>query len=201
MPPPIPSDGLLTRGRLVEIAWPRPSEFDDITILRNAPCVRRWFLDDRTIDLDTNRNWLAHGMNRPTEALLSIRLVTNSLFLGFCGWSDWNPTSGSIVYGRFALDIEKLSFLKCHFPPDYIGVALDVGLTMRDFAFRKLAVNRIITSYIVGNRFAARINSKVGLIIVDQLKEQRPSGEVVETVHLQLTRSEWSRQSSQAMPN
>jgi RimJ/RimL family protein N-acetyltransferase len=64
---------------------------------------------------------------------------------------------------------------------------------MRDFSFRQLGVKRIVTSYIAGNRFAARLNRGMGLVIGAQNEYVRRSGERIQVVHLELTHERWEQ--------
>jgi hypothetical protein len=69
----IPTEGVVAKGSGVVLGWPQPGEYDLITELRNRSSIRRYFLDARPLDLEANREWLASGMRRNVEGLLSIR--------------------------------------------------------------------------------------------------------------------------------
>ena len=189
----IPTTGVLVRGQLVVIGWPEPHEFDAITALRNAGSVRRWFVDDKPLDPQRNREWLLTGMKRPTEALLSIRLAATGVLLGVCGWSDWIPAEGVVTLGRFAMSIEKLRAMRLELPIGYKSIAYECEIIMRDFAFRELRVEKIVTSYMVGNRHAARVNHEMGLSVIGQSDYTRPDGSRLKLVNLELSRTQWER--------
>ena len=187
----IPTCGEVTRGQRVLMGWPEPCEFDAITSLRNAKRVRKWFIDDAVLDLERNRNWLARGMNRPWEALLSIRLSTSGVFLGFGGWSGWNPELGVVTIGRLAIAHDRIVVLRRSFPAGYCGVALDAAIATRDFAFREMQVQKILTSYIAENRHAERINRNLGRVPFGRSEIGRPDCRRLQMVDLELTRKRW----------
>jgi hypothetical protein len=83
----IPETGILCEGRCIRVGWPEESELDAITALRNRPEISRQFFDSRPLDPVRNRQWLQHGINRPYEAVLSIRMKCDDALVGSIGWS------------------------------------------------------------------------------------------------------------------
>src|SRR5256885_17038440 len=96
----IPLSGLLCEGLCVEVGWPEAAEPDAITTLRNRAAMRRQFLDSRPIDPVRNRAWLLHGMDRPYEAMLAIRMKLDRGLVGAIGWSHGNPDRRTLEIWR-----------------------------------------------------------------------------------------------------
>lgn len=188
---PIPTSGTLCESGLLSLGWPEEHEFDLITRLRNRGYVRKWFLNDRVIDVETNRRWLAEGMNRPKEALLSVRLKGGGNFLGTVGWSDWDLEQAGAWFGRVAVDPSRPKEVAGRFPQDYAGVALDATMTLRDFAFTRMRLEQLFTYFFVGNAFAERLNSRVGMQETGRSTRTRADGTAVETVEPRMTRERW----------
>lgn len=188
---PIETSGTLCESELLSLGWPEEHEFEAITELRNKSYVRKWFLNDRVIELDANRSWLAHGMNRPKEALLSVRLRQGGSFLGTVGWSDWDLEQAEAWFGRIAVDLSRLRKAAGHFPQSYEGVALDATITLRDFAFARMGLKHLFTYFIEGNVYAARLNSHVGMQEARRATRTRGDGTAVETVELRMSRERW----------
>jgi len=192
-PLPIPTEGTLTIGRRILLAWPKPEEFDCITELRNRPQVRRFFLDPRPIDAAVNREWLATGMRRGEEGLLSIRWVRSDAFLGTIGWTDWDRCLKTACFGRLMVDHHALRRLYKKVDPSYPGVALDAAMSLRDYAFDEMALKGMTTWYFEGNTLAARVNAAIGMVPLGLRSRLRPDGSSIRTVELRLTRRQWSR--------
>jgi RimJ/RimL family protein N-acetyltransferase len=190
---PIKTSGVLCESELLSIGWPEEHEFDLITDLRNKSYVRKWFLNDRVIDPQSNRRWLAHGMARPQEALLSVRLKRDGCFLGTVGWSDWDLEQAEAWFGRIAVDLSRLRKVAGPFPQRYEGVALDATIRLRDFAFARMGLKHLFTYFIAGNVFAERLNRRVGMQEVQRATRTRGDGTAVETVELRMTRERWER--------
>jgi RimJ/RimL family protein N-acetyltransferase len=183
---------LLQRGTIV-LGWPLESEFDTITELRNANSVRRWFVDDRPLDAERNRRWLASEMDRPREALLSIRRADDGLFLGMLGWTDWHRERRTAVFGRLAIDCRRTAPLLTNHVSSIRGIALQATLALRDYAFEVMGLVRLSTAYMADNILAARVNRAVGLIEKRRYHARRPDGRIVEMVELALVRRRWQR--------
>jgi RimJ/RimL family protein N-acetyltransferase len=188
---PIETSGILCESELLSLGWPEEHEFELITELRNKSYVRKWFLNDRVIELDANRRWLAYGMDRPKEALLSVRLRRGGSFLGTVGWSDWDLEQAEAWFGRIAVDPGRLREAADHFPRHYEGVALDATVTLRDFAFSRMGLKHLFTYFIAGNVYAARLNRRVGMQEVRRATRTRGDGTAVETVELRMSRERW----------
>ena len=189
--PAIPLEGTICKGLLIDLAWPDRSEYDLITNLRNQCDIRKWFIDDRPLDLATNHVWLAQGIQRPRESLLSIRLTKGNMFLGIIGWSNWDFVNGTAQFGRLAVDLQRVKSLKDCLPPDYPGIAVDACQTLRDFAMNTMHLKEIRTSYIASNRLARRINHRIGLRPIGSSTVQRHDGAHIPVIELILTRKEW----------
>lgn len=187
----VPISGVLcSRGEL-ELGWPVETEFDAITALRNSESVRQWFLDNRPLEQASNRLWLANGMRRPAEALLSIRRACDGLFLGTIGWSQWSPECSTADFGRLALDRVALARVTSSARRTLRSIALGATIALRDFAFETMQLERATTSYIKGNVLAARVNERVGMLVNRRILRKRPDGQEVEMVELALERQRW----------
>ena len=187
----IVTSGIVGEGELIALGWPEPNEFDRITTLRNTSDVRRWFLDDRPLDPVRNREWLASGMRRPFEGLLSVRWRADHTFLGTIGWSDWNPTTRAVWVGRLVVDIEALRRNRGVFPRDYKGVASDAGDTLADFVFNVMGVDVVMTYVFAQNKLARHVNRYCGLKETGRGRRTRPDGSVVETIEMKATRADY----------
>ena len=190
---PVKTEGVLCESRTLSIGWPEPHEFDMITALRNKPEVRQCFLSDGKLNLDANRVWLETGMDRPKEALLSIRLKIDDSFLGTIGWTDWDPRQATASFGRLALDTVGLRKASCQLPHGYRGVALDAVSTLRDFAFRSMRLERLVTYFFAGNITAERVNRRVGMLYTSRGTRFRADNTPVETVEMFMDRRAWLR--------
>ena len=190
-PSPIPLAGPLYRARCVEVGWPEPDEFDRITELRNREAVRSRFLDPRPLDLVANRAWLAHGMKRPREAVLSIRLLANGAFVGTVGWSGFDAEAGTFELGRTMVDARALLPCRDLLPDDYLGVGADATLALRDFGFERLSLRRMSCVAIGDNALSRRMLALAGAREVDTVTATRADGTEVALVRYEMTRDEW----------
>lgn len=188
---PINTKGTLCNGIMVTIGWPEEDEYDLITNLRNKDSVKGWFLDSRPLDIFKNRNWIESGMLRPKEALLSIRFKTNNIFLGTIGWIDWDLKSATACFGRLMVDLQAVRKIKDKFPENYIGVAVDAGTAIRDFAMSSMKLNAIKTFLFTTNSKSKLVNEAIGLKEVGRIFRSKPDGTKVETIEMRLTRNEW----------
>lgn len=191
--PQIPTTGLLCTGDQIELHWPEAQELDAITLLRNRPAIRKWFTDPRPRDLDANRHWLQSGMQRPQEALLSIRWRQDQRFLGAVGWTDWQPAAGTAMFGRVMIVIEALQACQAQTGAEYVGVTLDAALSLRNFAFEQMQLNCGFTYCLAGNALALRLNRQIGMQETGHHQRQRPDGSLIDTVEMQMTRLDWLR--------
>ncbi len=187
--PPLPLQGALCRRGSIVLGWPTPDEFGLITALRNRPAVRRWFLDDRPLDPQRNEAWLSGGMDRPREALLSIRW--EGAFVGTAGWADWDPQLRRGSFGRLALDRTRLSAMASKATAPRNGIAVEATLALRDYGFSAMALDRADTWYVAGNAFAARVNRIVGMVEQRRVVRTRPGGAEVGVIELSLDRARW----------
>jgi RimJ/RimL family protein N-acetyltransferase len=187
----IPLRGPLFEGHCVRVGWPEPDEIDSLTTLRNRPQVRVKFLDPRPLDPQCNREWIEHGMRRPYEALLAIRLKRGGALVGAIGWSRGDPGEGSFELGRVMIDAAVLRRYRRNFPPSYAGVATDAGTALRDFGFRTLGLTVMRSVFIDDNRLSRRALLLGGGCIVGGWRMQRADGTEVAVTRAELRREEW----------
>ena len=189
----IPLEGPLTEGECVRLGWPEEAELDAITALRNRPDVRRQFLDQRMLDVERNREWLRHGMKRPYEALLSIRMKVDGAFVGAIGWNKGDPVTRSIELGRVMVDVRTLLRYKDVLPPRYPGVAVDAGTALRNFAFSAMGLRVLRMVVIESNRLSQRAAVVGGARIVGHRSERQADGSEIRLVELECSRDDWLR--------
>ena len=187
----IPLSGPLFEGRCVSVGWPEAHEIDALTALRNRPQIRNKFLDPRPLDPDRNREWIRRGMQRPFEALLSIRLKPSGVLAGSIGWSRGDPDEGSFELGRVMVDTPVVQRYRAVLPDDYVGVAADAGTALRDFGFRELGLSVIRSVLIDDNRLSRRAVLLGGGRIVGAERVRRGDGTEVAVINLELRRAEW----------
>jgi RimJ/RimL family protein N-acetyltransferase len=192
----IPERGVLCEGRCVRLGWPEGSDFDAITALRNRPEVSRQFLDSRLLDRVRNRQWLQHGMNRPYEAVLAIRMKSDDAFVGSIGWSKADPAAGSLELGRVMVDADKAIAYRSLLPRDYSGVAVDAGTAVRDFLFTALPLQLLRMTVIAGNSLSLRAATTGGGRVVASGTARRADGVEVEVAYLECSREDYVRLSS-----
>jgi RimJ/RimL family protein N-acetyltransferase len=184
------SGSIARRGNL-ELAWPEPHEYDLITELRNRDAVARWFLDRTRIDCEANREWLARGMRRGEEGLLSIRDCNTGGFLGTIGWTDFVRESRSACFGRLMLDMRAVLRTGSARSDRRSSVAAEAGAMLREYAFESMGLDFLTTWYIKGNLLAARVNSAIGMVIEQEGRRRSVDGADVATVELKMTREQW----------
>ncbi len=187
----INTNGILCNGTLVTVGWPEKNEYDLITNLRNKDSVKGWFLDARLLDTNRNRNWIESGMQRPKEALLSIRFKNDNLFLGTIGWTDWDLDLATACFGRLMVDIQAVKKVKGKFPENYPGIAIDAGRAVRDFAMIDMKLDAIETFLFANNLKAKWVNEAIGLKEVSKIFRTNSVGVQIETIEMRLTRNEW----------
>jgi len=188
---PIPVAGVLCHGSAVELAWPEPAEFDSITELRNRTTVRRWFLDDRPIDREANRAWLAGGMNRPWEALLAVRWRADGSLIGTVGWSSWDLDTACASFGRIMVDRQALRGLRRPGDRQRTRPMLDALYAIRTYAFEVMGLERAVSFYVVGNSLASRLQRAIGLREVGRSLRTRPDGRTVDVIETELRRRDY----------
>jgi RimJ/RimL family protein N-acetyltransferase len=187
----IPLRGPLFEGRCVTVGWPEFHEIDALTALRNRPQIRSKFLDPRPLDRERNHEWIRHGMQRPFEALLSIRLKPSGALAGAIGWSHGDPDEGSFELGRVMVDAAVVRRHRDALPAGYAGVAADAGTALRDFGFHELGLSVIRSVLIDDNRLSRRAVLLGGGRIVGTSRARRADGTEVAVVSLELKRAEW----------
>lgn len=194
----IPERGILCEGRCVRVGWPEEAELDAITTLRNRPEVSRQFLDSRPLDAVRNKQWLRHGVNRPYEAVLAIRMKSDNAFIGAIGWSKGDAVAGALELGRVMVDAGKTIAYRSLLPSGYPGVAVDAGMAVRDFLFATLPLRVIRMTVIAGNNLSLRAATMGGGRIVASGIVRRADGVDVEVAYLECSREDCERISSTA---
>lgn len=187
----IPLDGPLFDGVAVRVGWPEPDEYDRITALRNRDAVRCNFLDVRVLDPVANRAWLAHGMRRPTEALLSIRLAAGGAWVGAIGWSGYDPARGTLEFGRMMVDVDSVLPHRDRLPARYPGVAADASSALRDFVFSRMGVVRLTFTILSGNALSMRTALRGGARPIGERELTRADGSRLALIDLEMTRADW----------
>jgi RimJ/RimL family protein N-acetyltransferase len=189
----IPHHGVLCEGRCIRVGWPEESELDAITALRNRPEMSRQFLDSRPLDAARNKQWLRHGMNRPYEAVLAIRMKSDDAFVGSIGWSKGDSVAGALELGRVMVDAGKTIAYRPLLPRDYVGVAVDAGMAVRDFLFAALPLRVIRMTVIAGNSLSLRAATTGGGRVVASGVARRADGVAVEVAYLECNRDDCER--------
>lgn len=187
----LPDRDPLCEGRCVRVGWPAGDELDAITALRNRPGVARQFLDSRPLDPARNRHWLQHGIDRPHEAVLAIRMKIDDAFVGSIGWSKGDPTAGTLELGRVMVDTTRAAAYRRSLPRDYAGIAVDAGMALRDFLFATLPLRALRMTVIAGNRLSLRAATTGGGRIVATGRARRSDGIEVDVAYLECTREDW----------
>jgi RimJ/RimL family protein N-acetyltransferase len=186
----LPLEGTIAVGTLVSLQWPEPAEYDLITALRNRPSTRACFLDSRVLDPAANRKWLAGGMKRPWEGLLSLRFGPQRVFCGTIGWSGYEPSMRTFEIGRLIVDTEVLRPLRTRLP-GYPGVAVDASMALLDFAFGTLRLDYVTSVFLAGNALPRRVNVLAGGRYAGDAERERPDGSRVLVTCMRLTREDW----------
>ncbi|MBP8297931.1 MAG: GNAT family N-acetyltransferase [Burkholderiales bacterium] len=176
---------------MVSLGWPEPAEFDRITALRNRPAVRACFLDSRPLDPAANREWLARGMRRPHEALLSLRIGEQRMFCGTIGWTAFDARLRTFEIGRLAVDLAAVRPYRARFRDGYPGVAVDASTALLRFAFEKMGLESVTSVFLADRTLARRVNLLAGGCIVGDAERQRPDGSRVRVTCVRLTRLDW----------
>lgn len=187
----IPLDGPLFEGVAVSVGWPEPDEYDRITALRNRDGVREWFLDPRPLDLAANREWLARGMRRPQEAVLSIRLSKAGAWVGAIGWSAYDPAKGTVEFGRMMVDVGSVLPHRATLPDRYPGVAADASSALRDYMFSRMGIERLTFTILEDNALSRRTALLGGARPVGERDAVRADGSRVALIDLEMTRDDW----------
>ena len=187
----LPLEGPVVDGIFVSLGWPEPPEYDLITALRNRPAVRACFLDSRALDLELNREWLAHGMKRPWEGVLSLRIGPQRSFCGTIGWSGYDPDQRTFEIGRLVVDAAAVRPHRASFPADYPGVGVDASVTLLRFAFERMGLNYVTSVYLTGRALPRRVNRLAGGRHAGDAERERPDGGRVRVTCMCLTREQW----------
>ena len=196
----IPEAGILCEGRCVRVGWPEESELDAITALRNRPEISRQFLDSRPLDPVRNRQWLQHGINRPYEAVLAIRMKCDDALVGSIGWSKGDAAAGALELGRVMVDTGKAVAYRSVLPPDYAGVAVDAGVALSDFLFTALPLRVIHMTVITSNRLSVRAATTGGGKVVASGVQRCADGVEIPVTHIDYHRDAWIRRAVPRRP-
>ncbi len=190
-PPAIPLSGPLVEGQCVALGWPEPDEYDRITALRNRPTVRACFLDPRPLEPIANREWIARGMPRPREALISLRIGVARVFCGTIGWTGYDAAAATFEIGRLVVDTDVVRAYRTSLPADYRGVGLDASTALLRFAFETMKLAYVTSVFIAERTLARRINLLAGGRYSGEELRERPDGSRVRVVRMRMTRDDW----------
>lgn len=182
----VPLEGVLARGRAVELGWPEGPELDRITGLRNGRQTLPWFLDRRQLDPEANRRFLTAGLAKPFESVLAVRWSQDRTFLGSIGWMDWRPAERKIALGRLMVDHKAVLHVGSRFPEGYAGVAADAAWTLGQFVVSVMKVRFVSYCYLEDNRRARRVAESGGLKVLEQKVETTPDGRRLVLVEAQI---------------
>jgi RimJ/RimL family protein N-acetyltransferase len=189
----IPEAGILCEGRCIRVGWPEESELDAITALRNRPEISRQFFDWRPLDPVRNRQWLQHGINRPYEAVLAIRMKCDDALVGSIGWSKGDAALGALELGRVMVDAGMAVAYRSVLPPDYAGIAVDAGVALCDFLFTALPLRVIHMTVMTSNRLSVRAATTGGGRVVASGMQRRADGVEIPVTHIDYDRDAWMR--------
>lgn len=178
-------------GEFVALGWVAPAEYDLVTALRNRPAVRAAFLDSRPLDPAANREWLARGMKRPREGLLSIRIGPRRVFCGTIGWSGYDPHLRTFEIGRLIVDAAAVRPYRASFPAHYPGVAVDACRALLRFAFDTMGLDYVTSVLLAGRALPRRVNLLAGGEPAGDAERERPDGSRVRVTCMRLTRERW----------
>jgi RimJ/RimL family protein N-acetyltransferase len=187
----LPLEGPIAEGECISLGWPEPAEYDFITALRNRSAVRPCFLDSRPLDQAANRDWLARGMNRPREGLLSLRIGPQRSFCGTIGWSGYEANLRTFEIGRLAVDAAVVRPHRASFPPGYAGVGVDASVTLLRFAFERMGLEYVTSFFLSDRAPSRRVHLLAGGRHVGEAERERPDGTRVRVTLVRITRAEW----------
>ena len=177
-------------GKWVDVCYPLPSDYPFLIALRNRADVRRWFIDNRVLEVAQAAAWLAARSTRRDDVLLLIRHRKRDLNIGSIGWTQLNEASKTAEFGRLALDPEVLRRMARDDESRSIlaELALDACLAVRDYAFSELGLTAMLTCYKTGNVAAAAINKACGM-----MPSAKTEGVEDGMTYLELTRQHWEK--------
>jgi len=187
----LPIEGPIAEGECVSLGWPEPAEYDFITALRNRFAARACFLDPRPLDPTANREWLARGMNRPREGLLSLRIGPQRSFCGTIGWSGYEPSLRTFEIGRLAVDAVAVRPHRASFPAGYRGVGVDASVTLLRFAFETMGLEYVSSFFLADCAPSRRVHLLAGGRHAGEAERERPDGSRVRVACMRLTREDW----------
>lgn len=189
--PIFPTDGIVSTGAGIVLAWPEPHEYDQITDLRNRPAVAKWFVDQRKLERHSNRLWLSKEMQRGTEGLLVIRQEGSHRFIGTIGWSDYCSVTKVACFGRLMVDARAALQTFGRIPKEEPGIAVRAATLLRDYAFDVMELDMLTTWYLTGNQLAAKVNAAVGMEIEGLSMRSDFNGISYRAIQLRLSRQRW----------
>lgn len=181
---------ILCSGKIVDLCYPLPRDYNFLVNLRNNPLVRKEFRDSRPITREQGHIWLNSHARRMDDLLLLIRHRELMLNIGSIGWSQYDPITRSAEFGRLALDpvsLRRMVLLNKKMSILLHGLALDAALAICQYAFSRLNLEVIRTCYKQHNTHSARINSMVGMVVSHISNEPKDN----DYVYLTLTRQQW----------
>lgn len=173
------------QGRHIRL---RPAWIEDAgTIARLRNASRHCFLNDNEITTDQAIQWLK-AMNFPEEALLRIETHAGER-LGFAGWSHLDMNRREAEIGRLMIDPRAI--LRHIDQPRRQDIAVDAVRAIGHTLFTQSGLQRIRTTYIEGNRNAARVNQRCGMQITASETHTRKDGKTLEIIQLTLEFQDW----------
>lgn len=185
-------DGFLCEGILISLGWPGEEEYDLITNLRNKDEVRKYFFDSRKLNINNNRYWLEKKIKKPYESILCIRFKKNNLFLGTIGWDKWDPNKKTIEIGRLMLEKNNIRKIIKLLPKNYPGIIMDACLTLRDYAFSKLKVNKIFANYKTNNILSKNVVYEAGSVYFGQKTNKLNDGSCFISEMVEISKKHWN---------
>lgn len=188
----IPISGRLCQGIEINLGWPDSHEAADMAELRNKQENRKWFVDQRSIPLEKSMKWILDKSRRPYDAILSIRLNQPEIFIGTIGWKYSGDEKRELEIGRLILDKKKIQSCKRTFQQDYLGLANDIVLSIREFSMNKLGINTIITKTLEINERSLKLSHYSGLTL-SHIEEVELGGQSQNLVVMSLHRDKWKK--------
>jgi ribosomal-protein-alanine N-acetyltransferase len=133
-----------------------PDDLDSLFVLYSDPDIRRYF-PEGTLTLEETKEeleWFLNGHPRhPELGLWATILKQNNQFIGRCGLLPW------IIDERLEVEIAYM------IAKEYWGQGLgtEAALGIRDYAFEKLKLSRLICLIDRDNQASIRVATKAGM--------------------------------------
>lgn len=139
----------------------RPSDLDDLLKIFSDPRVMESF-DSSPFTRDQMRFWLQRNLDHQQVhgyGLFSVILNTDQVLIGNCGLEHME------VGGQPSAE------LGYDFRSDYWGQghATEAARAVREFAFKELGLESLISLIRVGNSASRRVSQKIGMELLDEI--------------------------------